>query len=297
MASRRQPDYPLIVIVGPTASGKTGLAIRIAQKYGGEVISADSRAVYRGLSIGTAKPTIQERQSVAHWGIDIVDPGERFTAAEFQRYALRKIEEIRLRDRLPILVGGTGLYIDAVVYKFDFPTESNDIDRRDQLAALTIEQLHLYCLEHNIILPQNEMNKRHVVSVILRNGRDNKSERNLNKNTIVVGITTEKNVLQSRIKTRVEEMFNQPVVEEALRVAEEFGWNNEAMTGNVYPLIHQLVDDGITLDRAKELAAVQDWKLAKRQLTWFKRNNDVRWFTLEDAYTFVAHRLDKLNKS
>ena len=105
-------DLPLVVIAGPTASGKTELAIRIAKKFNGEVISADSRAIYRGLDIGTAKPASEEQQGIPHWGIDIVDPGERFTAANFKVYAQRKISEIRLRGHLPIIAGGTGLYAE-----------------------------------------------------------------------------------------------------------------------------------------------------------------------------------------
>ena len=117
LAAADVTDLPLVVIAGPTASGKTELAIRIAKKFNGEVISADSRAIYRGLDIGTAKPTSEEQQGIPHWGIDIVDPGERFTAANFKVYAQRKISEIRSRGHLPIIAGGTGLYIDSVLYE------------------------------------------------------------------------------------------------------------------------------------------------------------------------------------
>ena len=110
LAAADLTDLPLVVIVGPTASGKTELAIRIAKKFNGEVISADSRAIYRGLDIGTAKPTSEEQQGIPHWGIDIVDPGERFTAANFKVYAQRKISEIRSRGHLPIIAGGTGRF-------------------------------------------------------------------------------------------------------------------------------------------------------------------------------------------
>ena len=102
-------SLPLIVIVGPTASGKTGLSIKLAKKFNGEIISADSRAIYRGLDIGTAKPSIEERQGVVHWGIDLVNPGEYYTAADFKRYAYAKIDDIRSRGHLPILAGGSGL--------------------------------------------------------------------------------------------------------------------------------------------------------------------------------------------
>jgi tRNA dimethylallyltransferase len=107
-------NLPLVVIVGPTASGKTGLAVALARQFGGEVISADSRAIYKHMDIGTAKPSIDERAGVPHWGLDLVEPGESFSAADFKEYTLRKNEEIRARGHVPFLVGGTGLNVDAV---------------------------------------------------------------------------------------------------------------------------------------------------------------------------------------
>ncbi len=110
----------VLVIVGPTGSGKTGLAIDCALEFDGEVISADSRAIYRGMDIGTAKPDKEEMRGVVHWGIDLVEPGERFTVADFKQYCEQKIKEIRARGKLPIIAGGTGLYVDAVVYDYQF---------------------------------------------------------------------------------------------------------------------------------------------------------------------------------
>lgn len=111
---------PLIVICGPTASGKTALAIKLARQYGGEIICADSRTIYKGMDIGTAKPTASEQALVPHWGIDIVEPGDTYSVAQFKEYALAKIREIRGRGNIPFLVGGTGLYIDAVVLDYTF---------------------------------------------------------------------------------------------------------------------------------------------------------------------------------
>lgn len=113
-------NAPLIAIVGPTASGKTSAAIRIAEKYGGEIICADSRTIYKEMNIGTAKPTSEECSRVPHWGLDLVSPNERYSVKDFQLYALEKIEDIRHRDKIPILVGGTGLYIDSVIFNFQF---------------------------------------------------------------------------------------------------------------------------------------------------------------------------------
>lgn len=113
-ASRPKPK--LLVIVGPTASGKSELALKIAKRFNGEIIAADSRTVYKGLDIGTAKPSKEDQQAVPHWGLDLVEPGENFTAADFKRYAKDKIAEIKDRNHLPIAVGGTGLYTDSLVF-------------------------------------------------------------------------------------------------------------------------------------------------------------------------------------
>src|SRR5664279_14928 len=137
---------PLVVITGPTASGKTGLAIELAHQFGGEIICADSRTIYRGMDIGTAKPTPVERLLVPHWGLDLVDPGEYFSVADFKKYADQKIIEIRARGRIPFLVGGTGLYIDAVIYDYRFGPPAN-ADLRSRLEKLTIDELYAYCEE------------------------------------------------------------------------------------------------------------------------------------------------------
>jgi len=293
--SRFRSEPPLILIVGPTASGKTALGIKLAKQYDGEIISADSRAIYRDLSIGTAKPTLEEQDGIPHWGIDLVNPGERFTASDFQRYANKKVAEIRARGRLPIIVGGTGLYVDAVMYKFEFPSEGNDVARRESLMALSLDELHEYCLKNDIKLPENKKNKRYVVNNILRNGRVLKRKHELDSNTIVVGISTERDTLRSRIEKRAAVIFHDGVIEEAQNAAAKYGWSNEAMTGNIYPLIHDYLEGKLTMDELVQKFIVRDWQLAKRQLTWLKRNEHIYWANLDEAYTYLTRRLDELS--
>ncbi|QQS21647.1 tRNA dimethylallyltransferase [Candidatus Saccharibacteria bacterium] len=292
-----RPELPLIVIVGPTASGKTGLAIKLAKEFGGEIISADSRAIYRGLDIGTAKPSIEERQGITHWGIDLVDPSERFTAADFQAYANRKIAEIRARGRVPFLVGGTGLYIDAVVYNFEFPKAGNNEARRAELSKLSIETLHEYCKNSNVDLPENKQNKRYVIAAILRAGNAPKRLTQPISNAIIVGITTEKSKLHDRISERSRHIFTDAVIHEAQTVANKYGWGSEAMTGNIYPLIRQYLAGELALEQAVERFVVLDRRLAKRQLTWFKRSEHIVWLSLDKAYTYIARLLVSLNNS
>ena len=289
--ARVRSEPPLVVIVGPTASGKTGLAVRLAREFGGEIISADSRAIYRGLDIGTAKPTLAERESVAHWGLDLVQPGERFTAADFKEYAEQKIIEIRARGNIPFLVGGTGLYVDAVLYDFQFPAHGNDIERRQKLETMSLEELHEYCQKNNITLPENSKNKRYVINAILRNGYALKRQQHPVANATIVGITTEKEILRKRVAQRTEQIFIPAMLNEARRAGEQYSWDNEAMTGNIYPLLRQYFAHELTIEQAKEKFQTLDWRLAKRQLTWFKRNEHITWLELEEAYTYLARQL------
>jgi len=285
-------ELPLVVIVGPTASGKTSLAIELAKKYDGEIICADSRTIYKGMDTGTAKPTPAERAAVPHWGLDLVEPGEPFSAAAFKDYALRKIEEIRERRRIPFLVGGSGLYVDSVVFDYQFSSPS-DLVRRRELEALSLQELQRYCIENNISLPENSKNKRYVVRAIERQNTLLKRRAEPISESIIVGIATDRDILRQRIKDRAEQIFDDNVVEEATLLGEKYGWDNEAMTGNIYPLIRQYLSKEMTFDQMKEKFATADWRLAKRQLTWLRRNPYIQWSSLEEARAYLNRRLAK----
>jgi len=289
MASR-PVDKPLVVIVGPTASGKTSLAIDIANRYDGEIICADSRTIYKGMDIGTAKPSQSEQQIVPHWGLDLVEPGQYYSAADFKQYANKKIDEIRSRGRIPILVGGTGLYIDAVIFDYQFgpPIDENF---RAFLDEMSLDELHVYCDAHKITLPENKNNKRYVIRAIERNNTLPGRRSTPLENTIVVGITTDKVLLQNRIADRAEQIFDDGVVKEAIKLGNNYGWNNAAMTSNVYPIIHQYINKLISLEDAKLRSRTLDWQLAKRQLTWLKRNKFVQWFSLDEASEYLCSQL------
>lgn len=282
----KKKKVPLIAIVGPTASGKTSLAVSLARKYNGEIICADSRTVYRGMDVGTAKPTQDEQAAIPHWGLDLVDPGQRFTVADFQQYALMKISEIRQRGRVPFLVGGTGLYVDSVLYNFQFPTVNKKLMQK--ISGLCIEELHEYCSKHNILLPNNKYNKRHVVNTIVHNGIIKQRSEHVDKNTHIVGIATKREILQTKIEQRVKKMISNNVVKEATELASTYGWENEAMTGNIYPIVRKLQCGKITHEQARAMLCAADWQLAKRQLTWLRRNPDIVWCELKMAYDYVS---------
>lgn len=281
---------PLIVIVGPTASGKTAVAIDIAKQVGGEIISADSRTIYRGMDIGTAKPSLAEQSGVTHWGIDISDLDDDFSAARFKAYAEHAIEVIRKRGNIPILVGGTGLYIDSIVFNYVFGPVS-DPEKRAVLENMSIQQLHNYCIHNNILLPENSQNKRYVIRAIERHGHIPTRRLTPIDNTIIVGITTNKEVLRQRIQDRTRDMFEKGIVQEAKQLAQKFGRANTRLTANTYGVAYEYIDGKLTIREAIEKAAIFDWRLAKRQLTWLKRNQFIHWLPLEQVKAYVLASL------
>lgn len=283
---------PVIVIIGPTASGKTDLAIKVALRRPAEIICADSRTVYREMDIGTAKPSLEEQSGIPHWGLDLTKPGQRFTAAEFQAYAKQKIAEIQARGKLPIVVGGSGLYIDGLIFDYQFPSEPSR-QQRDLFEAMSQSQLYKYCLQNNIELPINDKNKRHLISAALRANRQPKRNQALKHKLFVVGIATQKSKLRLNIAQRTEHMFERGVVNEASLLGEKYGWDSEAMTGNIYPIIHQYILGQASLDQAKQAFRERDWQLAKRQMTWFRRNPYILWTRREEGEQIINSLLDR----
>lgn len=287
-AARSEP--PLVVIVGPTASGKTSLAIDIALRYKGEVICADSRTVFREMNIGTAKPSLEEQRGVPHWGLDLTEPGERYTAAQWQAYARQKVADIRARGRLPIIVGGTGLYVDGLLFDYEYPAQPSS-DERLKFEQMSGDELYKYCIQNNIELPINDKNRRHLIGVALRNGQKEQRRESIIDNTIVVGIATCRAALINRIALRTEQMFADGVVDEASRLGKKYGWESEAMTGNIYPLIRNYLEGDTTLYETKAAFCHRDWQLAKRQLTWLRRNPFILWHELSGAEHYLASQL------
>lgn len=270
----------LIAIVGPTASGKTALAIEAAEQVGGEIICADSRTVYKGMDIGTAKPNAEERAAVPHHLLDVVEPNETYTAARFKRDAEAAIEDISVRGKTPLLVGGTGLYVDSVLFDYQFG-EPADAERRSELEAKTIEELQEICERKGIEFPVNIRNKRHLIRAIEQGGI-NRDKTELRSNTLVIGLCYDREVLRKRVQLRADKMFAQGVAKEATNLAKKYGLDAEAMSASIYRILRQMLEGKITEERAKELFVSSDMKLTKRQMTWFKRNKAIEWFDESD---------------
>lgn len=283
---------PLIVITGPTASGKSGLALELAKCYHGEIICADSRTIYTGMDIGTAKPSLSEREQVPHHLLDVAQPGQKYTAADFQSQAYRAIETIRSRGNVPFLVGGTGLYIDAIVREYEWPEREATETDRQELEKLSIDELHTMIKKQHLEMPMNKTNKRHLINALMRRGSQGSARSSPQENTVVVAIATDMKVLEDRIRQRAHVMFKQGVVKEALRLSEQYGWDSEAMSGNIYPIVRQIVEGTLTEQQATDLFLKKDRQLAKRQITWLKRFDYVRWLELDEARDYLEQILD-----
>ena len=282
---------PLIVITGPTASGKSALALELAERYKGEIICADSRTVYKGMDIGTAKPSVEDQKRVRHHLIDVVTPDQRFTAADFKVMASKAIAEIRARGNVPFIVGGTGLYIDGLLLDYKFG-EKADTELRIKREKMSSEELVMELKKQHIEVPHNHDNKRHLIRA-LEQGQINRNRSKKPQNGVfVVAIATEKTELFERISKRADEIFARGVVNETKALMVKYGPELESMSGNIYPIIRQVIDGILTIEQAKELSIIKDRQLAKRQITWLKRHDFVKWLSIEEARTYIEAVLE-----
>jgi tRNA dimethylallyltransferase len=286
---------PLLVLVGETASGKSALALELAERLNGEVICADSRTVYRGMDIGTAKPSAEEQKRVRHFCLDLVMPDQQFTVADFKRHAMEAIDDITSRGKLPILVGGTGLYIDAILYDYQFRAPA-DTKLRAELNALSVPELQQRLIEQGVAMPNNSQNPRHLVRALetagVKGGRQP-----LRENTLVVGLAMERDELRGRIEARVEAMVRAGLENEVKRLSEKYGWDTPPMQTIGYQEWKEYFSGIQTREQTKQLIISSTFAYAKRQRTWFKRNNSVqRFYNREKLPEIVELTTTLLNK-
>ncbi|GAC1387753.1 MAG: tRNA (adenosine(37)-N6)-dimethylallyltransferase MiaA [Candidatus Saccharimonadales bacterium] len=287
------PSVPLVVVVGQTASGKSSIALDIARKLNGEIISADSWTVYRGFDIGTAKPTAEERQEIKHHLIDIVDPNSGFNAAQFKTLAQHTIDDIHSRGKLPILVGGTGLYINSVLYDYGFMPAGSVLDRQAR-NKLSVEQL---LQEANVkklsTAGIDTRNKRRIIRLLETNGERPVSQP-LRPNTLIVGLQVSSEQLRQRITLRVDHMFEKGLEQEVAALAQLYGWDVEPMKGIGYREWREYFQGSQNIIQTQHRIVSATLQLAKRQRTWFKRNDSIQW--LDDPYVIVDLATSFLNK-
>lgn len=284
---------PLVVIVGETASGKSAVAMDIARAFDGEVVAADSWTVYRGFDIGTAKPSLADRAQIRHHMIDIVDAPDGFNASLFKDLAVEAIENIHSRGKIPILVGGTGLYIDSVLYDYSFlppgpasqRAKYNLMSLDDVLAEVSNRKIDLSGIDTG--------NKRRIIRLLETDGQ-RPVKAKLRPNSLILGIKTSVEQLQPRIQSRTTAMLLAGLADEAKNLAQRYGWEVEPMKGIGYAEWQEFFGNRKTLQETTDQIVRNSMNLAKRQRTWFRRNNSIHW--LDDPSTAVDMVTTFLNK-
>ncbi|GLC79797.1 tRNA (adenosine(37)-N6)-dimethylallyltransferase MiaA [Lacrimispora brassicae] len=289
---------PLIILTGPTAVGKTALSIRLAKAIGGEIISADSMQVYRHMDIGSAKITREEMEGVPHYLIDVLDPDEEFNVTVFQKMAMEAMEEIYSHGHIPIVTGGTGFYIQALLYDIDFTENGEDNSIRRELETLGQERgagvLHrlLEDVDPDSAAEIHENNMKRVIRAIEyyrqtgeRISEHNKRERQKKSpyDFLYYVVNTDRTSLYERIDRRVDLMLEQGLVEEVMHL-KDMGLTRDmvSMQGLGYKEILDYLQGIYTLEEAVYVLKRDTRHFAKRQITWFKREQDVRWLNLPD---------------
>jgi len=284
---------PLVVIVGETASGKSALAMELARRFNGEIICADSWTVRREVTIGTAKPNETEQAEIPHHLLDVVGPDDDFTAAVFKRLAKDAISDIASRGKLPIMVGGTGLYIDGVIYDYGF-LPGGDRDARKQWNDMTAEALVEKVKEQGINTEGIDTHNKRRLIRLLETGGQRPTKALLRHQTIILGLDVDRTVLKERIIERVIKMMQLGLEQEVRALSTKYGWDCEALKGIGYREWHDYFDGKQTIDetRAKIIKSTLD--LAKRQRTWFKRNSSIQQVSdLSSSVEIVTTFLNK----
>lgn len=288
---------PLIILTGPTAVGKTALSIALAQKINGEIISADSMQVYKHMDVGTAKIRPEEMQGIKHYLIDEIEPYEEFSVSEFQKRTLKYMDEIYAKGKIPIIVGGTGFYIQSVLYDIEFSETEIENDYRNELYDLAKEKGNLYL--HAIL---NEIdpvsaqkidpnNVKRVVRAIeyyeqtktrISDHNEEQRKRTSPYNFIYFVLTTDRTILYERINRRVDIMLENGLIKEVNEL-KAMGYTKDmvAMKGIGYKEIIDYLDSQTSYEETIEILKRNTRRYAKRQLTWFKRERDVTWIDLD----------------
>ena len=291
----------VVAVVGTNASGKSALGIRLAKQFEGEIISADSRQVFRGLDLGSGKVTTEEMQGVPHYLIDVREPGEFFSMADFQKMSYEKIEEIRARKHLPMIVGGTGLYVDSVLDGYQLSDQEPDLAYRAELEKLTTPALYakLVTLVPDVNVEKNNRNRVMRMLERIHDGDTAGPSKQARYDSLRLGVSWERDVLAKRIDERIRIRLEQGMIEEVQELLDS-GVSRDFLLGLgleyryiTQYLIGEIPDQN---DMLAQLAhAIK--KFAKRQMTWFRRNPDIIWLDMQgDAYAQACDEIEKFLK-
>jgi tRNA dimethylallyltransferase len=274
----------LIVICGATASGKSTLALEIAQRLDSVIISADSRQIYREFNIGTAKPTVAEQKLIPHYQIDICDPTEVLTLAEYQQQTQQLIANYK--SRIPLLVGGTGLYLDSITKGLKIPRVSPQPELRSQLAALGQTQIHAWLTQIDPVAaqkihPNDQYRTLRALEVFYATGipiSAQQGENPPNYPILPIGLDCEVEALDRRIASRVQQMIELGLVQEVEYLCDKYGEDLPLLSTLGYAEIKQYLAGELNLEQAIALIVTHTRQFAKRQRTWFSKNQQISWF-------------------
>ena len=298
----------LVIITGPTGIGKTELSLELAKKYKGEIISSDSMQIYKKLNIGTAKIDLNNT-SIPHHMIDIVEPSDNFNVADFKNSAKKIITDINNRGGLPFLVGGTGLYINSLVYNLDFTETEPDYEYRDELREILEEEGSEFLYEklqdqdRDMAEKIHKNNGQRIIRAleILKSGNkkgDNFREENKDYNLIYIGLNMDRAKLYEKINQRVDKMIDLGLVDEVKNLLDEgLDKNSQSLKAIGYKEVISYLDGEIDFDEMVDLIKKNSRHYAKRQLTWFRRDKRIKWFDresgtiLSDIENYIDSRL------
>lgn len=282
----------VIVICGPTASGKTSLSIEVTKKIDGEIISCDSMQIYKEMNIGTAKPTVEEMQGIPHYMLDFVLPSERYSVADFKEAATDRIEDILKREKVPIIVGGTGLYVDALTKNITYPEIEIDLEYRKQLEELIkengLESLYEEAkkIDEKAMQTISKNDKKRIMRVLEIYHQTGKTKTQLESESrltpppyeyIVFAINMEREKLYERINKRVDIMIDQGLIEEVEALTKKYEEFPTAMQGLGYKEVVSYLKKEITKEEMIEKLKMETRRYAKRQLTWFRKDENIKW--------------------
>ena len=282
----------VIVICGPTASGKTGLSIELAKKINGEIISSDSMQIYKNMTIGTAKPTTEEMQGIKHYLIDFVSPDERYSVADFKKDAENAIKEVLKKGKVPIVVGGTGLYVDALVYNIQYPEIEIDLEYRKKLEERSekegLEKLYLEAqkIDKEAMEKISINDQKRIMRVLEIYHQTGKTKTELEAESrsiepqydyLIYGIDMDREKLYDRINMRVDIMLEQGLIKEVKLLLEKYKHFPTAMQGLGYKEVACYLKGLLTKEEMVEILKRETRRYAKRQLTWFRKNKEIKW--------------------
>ena len=274
----------LVVIVGPNASGKSDLAVKLAKRFNGEVVSADSRQVYKGMDIGTGKITKEEIQGISHHLLDVASPKRRFSVVQYQKKAIEVIKKIQRKGKLPILCGGTGFYVQAVVDGLVFPKVKPDWRFRKKLEQKSAKELYEYLkkLDPERAKTIEKDNKRRLIraiEIVLKTGKPvPKLQKQKLFDVLMIGIKRNKKELKERIRKRLKKRLKQGMIEEVKKLKESgLSWKRLEEFGLEYRWIARYLQGKIDYQEMIEKLQKDIEDFAKRQMTWFKRDKRICW--------------------